>query len=67
MGDEARGPKVLSPLASSDVGGGGVRTGKRARHPGWGFGYNGPDPRVRFDPQVQRCVGVWGRPIHCYS
>lgn len=22
------------------------------RHPGWGFGYNGPDPRVQFQPQV---------------
>ncbi|CAM9957842.1 unnamed protein product, partial [Ectocarpus sp. 12 AP-2014] len=39
---------LVSPLVSRGGGDG----GRESRHPGWGFGYNGPDPRVGFEPHV---------------
>ncbi|CAN0372575.1 unnamed protein product, partial [Ectocarpus fasciculatus] len=46
---EEDGVELVSPLVSR----GGVGCGGReSRHPGWGFGYNGPDPRVGFEPHV---------------
>lgn len=45
------GVELVSPLVSRDP------RGSTSRHPGWGFGYNGPDPRVGFEPQVCLCGG----------
>ncbi|CAN0149179.1 unnamed protein product, partial [Laminaria digitata] len=42
--------ELIIPLVSRGGGVGG--RGRGSKHPGWGFGYNGPDPRVRFTPQV---------------
>lgn len=56
--DSDLGAEIVSPLISTaDGDGDGDEDGgeRRAMHPGWGFGYNGPDPRVRFEPQVSDC------------
>lgn len=50
-GGAATGAEIVSPLVST----GNVHvhgTGRGPKHPGWGFGYNGSDPRVRFEPQA---------------
>ncbi|CAN0089527.1 unnamed protein product [Ascophyllum nodosum] len=52
-GERQPGIQLVSPLTTKSKRGGGVAAGGRAsRHPGAGFGYNGPDPRVRFEPQI---------------
>ncbi|CAN0228498.1 unnamed protein product, partial [Hapterophycus canaliculatus] len=52
---EDEGVELVSPLMARRGGGHGCRDGLRgghSMHPGWGFGYNGPDPRVGFEPRV---------------
>ena len=44
--------ELVSPLVSRGTGVDGRGWG--SKHPGSGFGYNGPDPRVRFTPQASR-------------
>ncbi|CAM9459545.1 unnamed protein product, partial [Sphacelaria rigidula] len=53
--DSDLGAEIVSPLISTADGDGDEDEDggeRRAMHPGWGFGYNGPDPRIRFEPQI---------------
>lgn len=56
----SKGVELVSPLVSRADGGIAVGGGSESRHPGWGFGYNGPDPRVRFKPHASAGFGDSG-------
>ncbi|CAM9721112.1 unnamed protein product, partial [Scytosiphon promiscuus] len=53
-GGEDEGVELVIPLVATQTGQGGRHDGRGGHlmHPGWGFGYNGPDPRVGYEPRV---------------
>lgn len=63
QGDDelGEGAELASPLVSRGAGGEIAGRERKSKHPGWGFGYNGTDPRVNFEPQARAMGVVVGR------